>query len=232
MRKLIDIAQTLQDLSNAITDHVEASGQAKDQWIPKEGDWVEVVDDTLLPSSVNLKKGEIRQVVSSEVGINQLALFLGGIPVGLRLDRFKPADPPRVEEVLPGPLEEVPEEGTKYWAENLNFPEAPLYESWEGDEIDMAYLQAGLIFPYTDLGRKAAIERGKRGLVKLYEPAKPLEEEPKNGEKYYQKTFDRSPFLSRWDNQGIDKERFLSGNCYPFTPQGALAAALHNQTNP
>jgi hypothetical protein len=102
-------------------------------------------------------------------------------------------------EELPGPLTTPLEVGERYFAVNLMY-NSPLELTWDGVEFDLGFLQAGLVFPHTDLGQKAAEARAKRGLIKLYEAAEPLKEKPEYGHLYYWWDDAGRVSYSRWDD--------------------------------
>jgi hypothetical protein len=133
-------------------------------------------------------------------------------------------------EELPGPLTTPLKIGERYFAVNLMY-NSPLELTWDGVEFDLGFLQASLLFPHTDLGQKAAEERAKRGLIKLYEAAEPLKEKPEYRTPYYCYA-EGDVSYSKWLDDSIDNERFNSGNVFPLTTEGAIGASEYGKSKP
>jgi hypothetical protein len=132
-------------------------------------------------------------------------------------------------EELPAPLATPLQDGEKYFAASIRLNRAVVL-TWNGLEFDHGFLQAGLLFPHTDLGRKAAEERAKRGLVKLYEAAEPLMEKPEHGQIYYLWDNDYEfVSYSTWEDDGLDKTRFKQGSVFPLTTEGAIGASEYGK---
>ena len=133
-------------------------------------------------------------------------------------------------EELPGPLTTPLQDGEKYFAASIRLNRAVVL-TWNGLRFDHGFLQAGLIFPHTDLGQKAAEERAKRGLIKLYEAAEPLKEKPEYRTPYYCYA-EGDVSYSKWLDDSIDNERFNSGNVFPLTTEGAIGASEYGKSKP
>jgi len=135
-----------------------------------------------------------------------------------QLEELEKAEP------LPGPLTEPLKLREEYcYAIHDGRVEDDL---WTNNPIDWARLQAGLIFPYTDEGRKAAEARAQRGLVPMVEAEGPLTEEPEMGNPYLLGSDLR---IYTWQGDRNDKEWLRNGQLFPFTPGGAAGAMLKLQ---